>query len=100
MTSFQIDTGVDEAPRCIRFGKLDSMAWDILEALPQDPTQAQIDGMIAQIVMGELREPKRLDTVRRRLTALWPIIAQTALTSPDTFDEILIEYAERASSLR
>ena len=95
-----IDTGTqEELTRPMRFGRLDSIGWDILESLPLDATQAQIDGAIAQVVMGDLRTPKRLDTVRRHLVALWPMIAPLALSSPASFDEIMSEYAERVSDL-
>lgn len=101
MTAFSIDTGPDlPAAHSVRFGRIDAMAYDILESLPENPTQSQIDGMTAQIVMGELRAAKLLVTARRRLVALWPIIAPLHLTSPASFDEILTEYAELTTQLR
>ena len=98
--TFVIDTGApEELTRPMRFGRLDSMGWDILESLPLDATQAQIDGAIVQVIVGDLRTPKRLDTVRRHLVALWPMVAPLAISSPASFDEIMCEYAERVSDL-
>jgi len=98
--TFSIDTGADSIEKYpLRFGKLDSLGWDILQALPLDPTQSQIDGMVSQVVMGELRSPKMAATTRRKFIALWPMIAQLALTSPEAFDEIILEYADRISTV-
>ena len=75
--TFQIDTGTPQRAwnplQIDRCGEIRAIAVD---SLPEDATQAQIDGAIALAVMGDLHTPKRLDTVRRHLMALMPLIAE------------------------
>lgn len=70
-----------------------------IDSLPLGATQAQIDGRIVQTIVGELRGPKRLETVRRRFLQLWPLIAPLAEREPEQFDAILLEFAELTTSL-
>ena len=99
--TFAIDTGQPQRAwnplQIDRCGEIRAIAVD---SLPEDATQAQIDGAIALAVMGDLHTPKRLDTVRRHLMALMPLIAELARTSPASVDEIFIEYAELTTVLR
>lgn len=71
----------------------------ILDSLPEDATQAQIDGKTVEWVTGELRSPKTLQTVRRRFVQLWPLISPLAESYPAGFDAILLEFAERSTTL-
>lgn len=91
-----IDTGETHTP-FTSVGQIDG----ILEAVEQmtggDP--ARRDGAIVQMVTADLRKPKKLDTVRRHWLLLWPLIAPLADTHPAGFDELMLEYADRASTL-
>jgi hypothetical protein len=90
---FEIDTGTrTHAPQIDR---VEGIMFAVLDGLPEGATQAQIDDAIIQQVFGSLREPKRSDTVRRRLLQLWPLIAPLAEREPAQFDAILLEYLDR-----
>lgn len=67
------------------------------DGLPEHATQAQIDGAVYGLVLGILRKPRTMATVRRKLRQMWPAIAPLADREPDLFDSILNEFAERAS---
>lgn len=69
----------------------------VRDGLPEDATQAQIDDMVCQYVIGDLRAPKTMQTVRNHLLRYWPLIAPLASREPDLFDSILNEFSERAS---
>lgn len=94
--AFEIDTGVTWQHRS-GFG--DARMDAILDGLPADAPQSQIDSAIYGYAIGYLREPKRLDTVRRHLLVLWPMILPLAEREPHLFDSILNEFSERASML-
>ena len=96
MTSFVIDTGFQNHLKIDRAGETMQA---ILDSLPHDATQAQIDGKTVEWVTGELRSPKTLQTVRRRLVQLWPLITPLAESYPEGFDAILLEFAERSTTL-
>lgn len=100
MTSFTIEP-ISRAPSgdSLRLDRADNLMSAILDSLPEDATQEQIDGMTAQWVMGELRSPKTLQTVRRRFVQLWPLIEPLAHRQPDQFDAIALEFAERTTCL-
>jgi len=69
------------------------------DSLPEDATQAQIDDMVVQYIIGDLRRPKRLATVRSHLVRYWTLIEPLAYREPDLFDQIMLEYAELATAL-
>jgi len=97
MTSFTIETARPSHNLTIDRA---SMIMDaVYDSLPEDATQAQIDGAVVQIITGELRSPKRLKTVRADLIRLWPLIAPLANSYPEGFDAILLEYAELSTVL-
>jgi len=99
MASFTIDTGIE--PRGPSFGFGDTTMMDaVLDALPSDATQAQIDDRIVQMILGDLRKPKTLKTVRARLMMHWHLIAPLAEREPAQFDAVLLEYAELTTVLR
>jgi hypothetical protein len=100
MTSFAVEPTYSQGfGAALRVDRADNLMSAIIDSLPQDATQAQIDGMTAQWVMGELRTPKTLQTVRRRFVQLWPLIAPLAERQPDQFDAITLEFAERTTCL-
>lgn len=69
------------------------------DELEDDATQAQIDDLLCQYIVGDLRQPKTLKTVRGHLLRYWPLIAPLANREPDLFDQILLEFCDRATSL-
>jgi len=100
MTSFQIDTG---DTRATNWGQIDTaaiIANAAADAAGYDATPEQIGIELAHLVVKRLWESKKPETVRRHLCSLWPIIAPLATTSPDAFDRILTEFAERATEFR
>jgi hypothetical protein len=100
MTSFAVEPTYSQGfGAALRVDRSDNLMSAIIDNLPEDATQAQIDGMTAQWVMGELRTPKTLQTVRRRFVQLWPLIAPLAERQPDQFDAITLEFAERTTCL-
>ena len=100
MTSFTIEQDTRSGMGAnLRVDRSDNLLSAILDRLPEYATQDQVDGMTAQWVMGELRSPKTLQTVRRRFVQLWPLIAPLAERQPDQFDAIALEFAERTTCL-
>lgn len=69
----------------------------VLDSLPEDATQAQIDGAAVLYVLGLIRECRIMPTLRRRIRQLWPIIAPLADREPQQFDAIVMEVAEMAT---
>ena len=50
-------------------------------------------------IVGEIRAPKKMDTVRKHLAANWQFIRHAMQVCPGHVDEILTEYVERAQTL-
>jgi hypothetical protein len=99
MASFEIDTGSDAPRRMFSMGMPEVLMDGVLDSLPTDATQAQIDDRLVQHVMGMLRQPRTLATVRRKLVALLPLLAGIAEREPAQFDAILLEYLDRQQTL-
>ncbi len=92
MSSFVIDTGPQKG--------FVSRPYDwVCDALPHDATDDQINVAMARAIIGEFHGPKTLKTVRKRLLMHWDRIKQLAEAHPETFDEILMEYAETTTVL-
>jgi len=66
----------------------------VCDALPADATADRIDLAMAYAIIGEMRQPKTLKTVRRKMLYHWGRIAALAETHPEVFDQIMQEYAE------
>jgi hypothetical protein len=64
-----------------------------------DATVNDLDSVIARLILPAICNPKRPATVRAHLVQYWPIIAPMAGRSPESFDFILTEFAERISEL-
>ena len=98
--TFVIDTGNSfSRENAHRVDKVEAIMQNVLDGLPENATQAQIDDQIVQIVMGDLRGPKRLQTVRRHFLQFWPLIAPIAERDPAQFDAVILELAERITTL-
>ena len=96
--TFTIDTGVT-ASNSFAIDRVAMVLDGIADALPDNPTQAQIDDAVVQIVTGELRKPKTMPTVRRMMTRYWPVIAPLAEREPAQFDALMLEYVDRLALL-
>lgn len=70
------------------------MVDSVMDQLPEGATQAQIDDLISQWIVGDLRGPKTLKTVRNHFIRYWPLIQPLAHREPELFDMILLEFAE------
>lgn len=97
--TFTIDTGSAATAHGYSLDHVELLLQSVKDELPQDATQSQIDDLICQYVIGDLRQPKRLETVRNHLLRYWPLIAPLAGREPDLFDQILLEFCDRVSSL-
>lgn len=100
MNAFHIDTGTGGSAGHI--GQIDkrSIIMDaVLDGLPEFASQSQIDAALTLAVLGELRTPRSMKTVRRRLLTFWPLIAPLAEREPALFDQILTEFAETSTEL-
>lgn len=98
--TFVIDTGANPVSQMFRIDRMDGLLQGVLDGLPDNPTQAQIDDKVAQAVMGELRKPKKAETVRRALIRFWPAISEMAERDPAIFDQIILEFADVITSIR
>lgn len=96
---FTIDTGMSNGNAWARIDRVEGIRNGVLDSLPADAPQAQIDAAMVAMLLSELRTPKTLKTVRRRLLQLWPLIAEMSEREPQQIDAILIEYAERVTEL-
>lgn len=64
---------------------------------PESYTDAQVVQSYAHHVMGQINNPKKMDTVRKHILFDWAFIRALADESPGLFDEIWTAYAERAA---
>jgi hypothetical protein len=96
---FEIDTGNTEPARLLSVGMVQGLMDGVMDSLPENAPQDMIDDKLAQAVMGILRGPKTLATVRGKLVALWPLIAPLAERQPEQFDAIILEYLDRQQTL-
>lgn len=95
--SFDVDTGQDRA--WFQQDVCEIISNAVADALSEDASQAQVDDLAAQMIIGDLRGPKTLKTVRAHMLRLWPLIAPLADREPELFDQIILEFAEIATSL-
>jgi len=96
---FEIDTGDSFARNPMRMDHNEALLDAVLDALPEDATQAQIDSALVQAITGQLRTPKRAATVRRHLCRMWPLIASLAEREPEQFDAIIMEFLDRIDTV-
>lgn len=97
--TFTIDTGTATVPQMFRIDRMDGLMQGVLDSLPENATQAQIDDKVAQVILGELRKPKKAETVRRALIRFWPAISEMAERDPALFDQIILEFADVITTL-
>lgn len=95
---FEIDTAEDFLPAGPDFKFGGNVLMDsVLDALPADAPQSKIDDLLTQRIIGDLRKPKLMKTVRAHFIMHWPLIVQLAEREPDLFDSIILELAEQAT---
>lgn len=99
MASFEIDTGTERPRRMFSMGFLEVLMDGVMDSLPPNPTQEQIDDVLVQHIIGILRKPKTLETVRFKLVSLFPLLVGLADREPEQFDAILLEYLDRQQTL-
>ena len=91
--TFTIDTGAPQ--RHI------SQPYDwVCDALPHDASADRIEVAMARAIIGEMHKHKTLKSVRKTLLYHWGRIEQLAENHPETFDEIILEFAELSTMLR
>lgn len=99
MASFEIENKAGPLSGLFAGGMNDVLMDCVMDSLPENATQAQIDDMLVQVIMGILRKPRTLATVRRKLVSLFPILKGIAEREPAQFDAILLEYLDRQQTL-
>lgn len=97
--SFTIDTGSMETAHAYSLDHVQLLLQSVRDELPEDATQAQVDDLLCQYIIGDLRQPKKIKTVRGHFVRYWPLIAPLASREPELFDSLLLEFCDRASSL-
>lgn len=99
MTTFQIDTGSSDRGR-YKVDSVQIIADAARDSLPESASQAEIDAEIARLVLADLLSPVKVETSRRHLLKLWPLVAAMAETSPASFDHVILEFAEHLAGFR
>lgn len=97
----KIDTGTDGyniAAAC-RIGVIDATLANVRDHLGEGAAQTEIDDAIILTILGDLRTPKKLETVRRHLMMWWPTLCDISEREPDLFDSVLMEFAELTTVL-
>lgn len=68
----------------------------ILDDLPDGATEIAAARAFAYHMIWKIKQPKRLETVRKHFTFNWPFMRRLSEIEPEVFDELLCAYAERA----
>lgn len=94
MTTFQIDTGVEDRTSLEYAVKTYVADWfqDQCEGI----NPAQVARAYSEQIIGEIENPVKVDTARDRLTAHWPFLRALAKHDPSAFDHVILSYAQRA----
>jgi hypothetical protein len=92
---FMIDTG--NAPAFGQINYTEALLDAAKDSLPHDATQAEIDAALAKLIIADLLAPKTAKTARMHFARYWPLI--NAMT-PESYDRVIEEYAERLAELR
>ena len=86
-----IDTGAEQQTGAIAY----VTDW-MKDLCPASYTEAQIVQAYAHHIIGDMRRPAKLDTVRHHITAFnWAFLRHIADEQPGLFDEFWTAYAER-----
>lgn len=68
----------------------------ILDTLPDSATDEDAAIAFAYHIIGSMKAPRTMDTVRKHYLARWAFLRELAEILPDHFDEVQAAYAERA----
>lgn len=88
--TFTIDTGAPTEQGAIAF----VMDW-MRDQCPPHYTDAQTVQAYAHHLIGDMRRPAKLETVRTHLLMNWRFIGELGRENPGLFDEIWTAYFER-----
>ena len=88
--SFEIDTGTPQQPGAVGF----VMDW-MRDQCPTHYTDAQIVQAYAHHLMGDIRNPAKLETVIKHLLMNWRFLGELGRENPGLFTEIWTAFAER-----
>lgn len=96
--SFDFDSG---APVENVFGTdaARSLLDSVLDRLPVDAPEAQINDLLCQTICGELRARKTGEGVARTFWRYAEIISRMREHSPDCHDQVILEFAEMLTAL-
>lgn len=101
--TFQIDTGtgLDDPNRgAWRVNVAEIIMDSASDAAGPDATAEEIAMHAVPLIVAKFWSAKKPETVRAHMLKMWPVIAAMAHTAPDSFDEILQEFAERSNDFR
>tara|TARA_R110000868_G_scaffold25149_11_gene98246 strand:+ start:566 stop:859 length:294 start_codon:yes stop_codon:yes gene_type:complete len=91
--SFTIDTGSAPA-RAFGFGN-NVLLDGVLDSLPDNASQEEIDAATALEIRRDIGKPKTAKSVRAHFAMHWHLIAALADRSPNLFDAIIEELHEQ-----
>ncbi len=94
--AFEIDTGTSYASHG-QINYTEALLDAARDSLPEDAAQDEIDAALAKLIVADLLAPKTAKTARMHFARYWPLI--NAMT-PERYDWVLPEYAERLAELR
>lgn len=89
--TLKIDTGASTA---LYYTPMDQ----IIDSLPDDATQDDIDSAYAAMVCRQIAEPKKLETARKALCFHLMQIGAIAERYPERFDQVILAYVERMNA--
>ena len=98
--TFQIDTGTERTPTGWKVNVAEIIADTAADNAGENATPEEMAIAAVPLILAQIVNPVKPETVRRHLIKLWPLIEPMAETAPDSFDQILTEFAERASTFR
>lgn len=68
----------------------------VMDVLPPNTGEAEAASAFAYHLISEFQKPKTMPTVRKRLISANQFLNRLAEIAPETFDEVMCAYAERA----
>ncbi len=90
--AFDIDTGPATAP----FNPVSLIPTWFVDLYPADTAPDKLIHSYGQHILGSIQKPVKTETARQHLLGSWRFLPHVAAVSPALFDEILLEFTERA----
>lgn len=100
MTAFQIDTGVDPMRGAWRVNKVEIIMDAARDLVGDHADNAEYHAAVARLVHQDVLSPRKPETARSHMLALWPLVAAMATEAPASFDWLIAEFAEHLSGFR